>query len=112
MVNSHTRWSFGLHLVVGESEKQQCSTALIRTVWISFILQTYDHLIHELRALRKELICAVSGCLIDIIIKFPTLPTVIRVPAVWKRKQLKWQEWWSMPRGVVTKMEINCPKRI
>jgi hypothetical protein len=55
---------------ITESENLQGSTTLIRKVLISLILQPRNHFIHQLTSLREEFICAVSGRLIKIHIKY------------------------------------------
>jgi hypothetical protein len=49
-----------------QSEKPEGTAPLIRKVFISLILQSRDHLIHQLTTLRKEFICAVYSCLIKL----------------------------------------------
>jgi hypothetical protein len=53
-----------------ESEKLQSFTTLIRRVLISFILQPWYHLIHQLTTLRDEFICAVFVRLVNLNTKF------------------------------------------
>jgi hypothetical protein len=53
-----------------ESEKLQTSPTLIRKVWASLISRPRDHFVHQSTTLREEFICAGSGRLVNINIRF------------------------------------------
>jgi hypothetical protein len=55
---------------ISQSEDFRRSPTIIRKCLISLILQPRNHFIHQLMSLREEFICAVSGRLINLRIKF------------------------------------------
>jgi hypothetical protein len=63
-------WSGSGGCGISQSETLSGATTLIRKVLISLILQPRDHFIHSLATLREEFICAVSGRLVNLKIKF------------------------------------------
>jgi hypothetical protein len=55
---------------VSEDEGPQGASTRIRKALISLILQPRDHFIHQLTTLREEFVCAVSGRLVNLRIRF------------------------------------------